>query len=1178
MMLGNNASAFVTYDGNNGVAATVFNNCTGCHSSSLTGTDRNSAPAGVDYNTYANALANDNETRAVARVTAGSMPPGGALSQALQDRIEDWEDDGFRQNAPPTTTTGSITDQAKTSVTLNGSAIPNGLTTSGYFQWGPDGSVASNSTSASSSNLGNNGSDTNVAFSIGINGLTCGTNYEFRAVADNSGSAPVNGAVVDFFTADCDPPVIAQGATTTVNMSEDGAPDAFSLTLSATDVDFGTLTWSISSQASNGAADYGGNPTDTTTSGLNQVIDYTPDPNYTGTDTFVVRVTDDRNLFDEITVDVNIASVADSPIITEGATIAVNMDEDGAPQDFVLTLNATDGDGDTLTWNIDTQADDGTATISGTGLSRAIDYTSDLNFNGGDSFVVGVYDGAVGISNFDQITVTVNISPINDQPDAVNDPTEEAPVNVSDTELFPLLNDTDVEMDPLTITVVGTPSAGGSVSINGVGPGNSVLYTPPNNFVGPPPTGFITETFTYTISDGALTDTATVTVSPLDTDDDTIVDFLDNCDNDPNTTQDNNDGDSEGDECDADDDNDGMPDTFENTYGLDPFDASDASEDTDGDGRDNLCEYLTTVECGGFEGNPIVDDVPPVVAAPSDRAVDATGYLTAVDIGSATSLDVREGSITAIPRLNVDEADACATGEQIDTVHAFRPGRFQVYWTAQDNGLLLDGTPGTANCMFATQTLDVRPLVSLEVDKFVEEGQLAQIGVTLNGAAPQYPVAVSYGIGGTADGSDHDAIGGVINIASGTAATLDVQTVGNDTAGEGNETVVVSLLGAPQAALARRTHTLTIVEGNVAPGVTLTVDQGGDRGPLVVQTDGAVTVTATVSDANPGDAGMHSLDWSATDNSLIDTDGMPADRFFSFDPPVDIVPRLYRVAVTVTDPGGAAASASLLITVQNVAPVLAATDSDGDGDDDDAEGYQDSDGDGIADHLDDDNLPANLLQTETQDPGRTLFIEGEQDVFLSLGPTARYALRDGGMVTAADVRSFGGEAGAATVNGEDDGFDNVGGLFDFEIAGLVPGAITRIVLPLRSAIRGNAGYRKFTLASGWQPFVADDSNAVFSAPRRAGICPGPGDDAYRSGLRSFDECVQLQIEDGGPNDADAMADGTVRDPGGVGVVAIEVAEVSTSSGSALRAVTLAVLCLAMLVAFGLRRSWLKSNA
>lgn len=52
-----------------------------------------------------------------------------------------------------------------------------------------------------------------------------------------------------------------------------------------------------------------------------------------------------------------------------------------------------------------------------------------------------------------------------------------------------------------------------------------------------------------------------------------------------------NDGDSQLNYIDEDDDNDGMPDDYEKFYGLDQFDASDASIDSDGDGVSNLREY-----------------------------------------------------------------------------------------------------------------------------------------------------------------------------------------------------------------------------------------------------------------------------------------------------------------------------------------------------------------------------------------------------------------------------------------------------------------------------------------------------------------------------------------------------------------------------------------------------------
>ncbi|MCK4613658.1 MAG: Ig-like domain-containing protein, partial [Thermoplasmata archaeon] len=58
------------------------------------------------------------------------------------------------------------------------------------------------------------------------------------------------------------------------------------------------------------------------------------------------------------------------------------------------------------------------------------------------------------------------------------------------------------------------------------------------------------------------------------------------------------DGDGIGNNADEDDDNDRMPDTFENQYGFDPLNASDATEDFDGDGYTNLEEYI-------FNTNPV---------------------------------------------------------------------------------------------------------------------------------------------------------------------------------------------------------------------------------------------------------------------------------------------------------------------------------------------------------------------------------------------------------------------------------------------------------------------------------------------------------------------------------------------------------------------------------------------
>jgi hypothetical protein len=101
------------------------------------------------------------------------------------------------------------------------------------------------------------------------------------------------------------------------------------------------------------------------------------------------------------------------PVITEGASTSVTMDEDGSPISWNLTLHATDADSDTIRWGISTAASHGTATASGTGSSKSIGYAPTANYNGSDSFVVQVSDGHNGT---DAITVTVTATPVNDAP------------------------------------------------------------------------------------------------------------------------------------------------------------------------------------------------------------------------------------------------------------------------------------------------------------------------------------------------------------------------------------------------------------------------------------------------------------------------------------------------------------------------------------------------------------------------------------------------------------------------------------------------------------------------------------------------------------------------------------------------------------------------------------------
>ncbi len=292
-------------------------------------------------------------------------------------------------------------------------------------------------------------------------------------------------------------PVITEGSSTSVTMSEDGSPTAFSKMLNATDADGNTITWSLSSEASHGTASVSG-------TGASKAISYSPNPNYNGTDSFIVMVSD-GSLTDTITVNVTISAVNDAPVITEGTSVSVTMSEDGSPTAFSKTLNATDADADTITWSISSQAAHGTASASGTGASKAIAYTPAANYNGSDSFIVQVSDGNGGT---DTITVNVTISAVNDAPVI----TEGTSVSVtmsedgSPTAFSRTLNATDADADTITWSI-SSQAAHGTASASGTGASKAIAYTPTSNYNG-------SDSFIVQVSDGnGGTDTITVNVT-----------------------------------------------------------------------------------------------------------------------------------------------------------------------------------------------------------------------------------------------------------------------------------------------------------------------------------------------------------------------------------------------------------------------------------------------------------------------------------------------------------------------------------------------------------------------------------------------------------------------------------------------------------------------------------------
>ncbi len=571
-----------------------------------------------------------------------------------------------------------------------------------------------------------------------------------------------------------------------------------------------------------------------------------------------------------------------------------------------------------------------------------------------------------------------------------------------------------------------------------------------------------------------------------------------------------------------DSDGDGMSDIDEIKYGLNP-DINDAELDLDGDGITNLDELNAGTD-------PTKDDYPPVnFIIPADKTINSTGLLTAVDLGIATAIDGKDGVISAIP----------------DNSGPFRPGIHTISWTATDAA----GNTSTAS---TTQTVNVIPMVDFAIDQISNEGTTATVSVHLNGAITsdlEIPFTLD---GSTATADDHN-IGATnfIAITNGyVSGSIPVNLINN--ADTDDETLIFTLDNLPAGVIAgsKLSHTITITEQNIAPKVSLLMTQGGTHTSTVVADADPdpnnvaivyATVTALVTDSNAKTV----FDWSESDNVLV---GDTTDGTFTFNPGLLKV-GTYTIVVKVSDDGG------LVSTQRHRFKVVVSVPAD--------ENHEDRDDDGIADQYDEIEL-SHVIALQQVDQSRHL-VETEPGLQLRLGAIAFESATNGLQVSASTIEAY-----ARDIRFPYDDYFNVGGLFDFEIHGLTTaGDSALVVIPLRNQIPTNPYYRKL-MPTGWQNFIVDDNNALASAPGSNGSCPPPNHSTYSQGLTPGHWCVQLQLEDGGPNDADGVANGAIIDPGGVAVEPItseqppppEVLPLPGTGGGALYSVLLLLLALA----------------
>ena len=185
--------------------------------------------------------------------------------------------------------------------------------------------------------------------------------------------------------------------------------------------------------------------------------------------------------------------------------------ECSAPVTFNVLANDTDADGDALTITSASTPGKGTVAI----VAGRIVYTPAASTCTGttDSFTYAVSDGKGGVATA-TVAVTIKAAPVVIAPPPPAPPVNTAPVAVNDVFVVPcktsavldvLGNDSDKDGDALTITSITQPSKAGIA----IGPnGKTLIYNP---------TGacFVSDTFTYTISDGKG-GSATATVTLID--------------------------------------------------------------------------------------------------------------------------------------------------------------------------------------------------------------------------------------------------------------------------------------------------------------------------------------------------------------------------------------------------------------------------------------------------------------------------------------------------------------------------------------------------------------------------------------------------------------------------------------------------------------------------------------
>ncbi|MFT6540525.1 MAG: VCBS repeat-containing protein [Thalassolituus sp.] len=337
-------------------------------------------------------------------------------------------------------------------------------------------SLILNASDIDSDNLSYSAVSSNPSISTSMNGNALSVNPE----ENYSGTADITVTVSDGLSDDSKTfsvEVTAVNDTPTFDLIADQVIDedtSLTLTLNASDVDSGTLSYSVISSNQSIPAVINGN-----------TLSITPEKNYSGTTSITVTVSDGTTTTSN-TFFVSVNSVNDAPVLITKS--AVTIEEDKL---FLLQLEATDIDSEVLTYTAEADSSELLVTVIGSQVS----IRASADHTGTHSLTVVVSDGELT----DTATFDVIITPINDAPEIHSFDNQEFNV---DEGLAIALSASDVDGDELTFSAESSDEAAIAAVVNGT----TLTLSATDIYNG-------SATISITVSDGELTDTTTFIAS-----------------------------------------------------------------------------------------------------------------------------------------------------------------------------------------------------------------------------------------------------------------------------------------------------------------------------------------------------------------------------------------------------------------------------------------------------------------------------------------------------------------------------------------------------------------------------------------------------------------------------------------------------------------------------------------